>query len=817
MDKQKLYSIGNAHLDPVWQWRFPEGLALVKSTFKAALDRMDEYPDYVFTSACASYYKWVACTEPELFERIKEKVREGRWCITGGMWVQPDCNIPSGESFSRHLLYSQRFFKENFGFIPKTGYNVDSFGHNGMLPQLLIKSGIENYVYHRPDPEREKPGMTKEALHIWESPDGSRVLSFHIPFGYGGDIEEKKIEFLSTQYQYPVMFFYGVGNHGGGPTVRMLDRLEELRKEDPEAYLYSGTDQYFDAVRDSVDLGSLDVISEDLQHHASGCYSANSRIKFLNRRAEESLIRGEKTDVLAMALTGGVSQHDRITRAWERVMFNQFHDVLAGCSIKPAYEDAYDGMRAAALVGTEATVTAAERISWRVNTTKFFDGGPSEMRDRLWLREGEGCPIVVFNPHSFPVKLNVSFGVGYVSGVVDSSDRDVPFQMVRAPYTDGWCHEKCLFEAEVPAFGYSTYYIFKEEQNHKAPEVENEFVTTAQSIENSLVKLTFDRHSGVITSFLDKETGRELTRGGFARGVIVDDEVADTWSHMIFTFDRDVGEFSDARLEVVETGPLRATMKVISTYNRSVLTQYFSLAHGSKQVSVRLKVNYQEHYRMFKLSFPMNEDAPRVIYSMPFGFIEKPCNGQEEPSQKWVDLCGPDGSGVAIVNNGRYSFCAAGSDLRMVAARGCAFLDHYGQKVRDNEIEFLDQGELEFNYAILPHGPSRTEVIRAAELINMPCETYEETHHAGTLPPVNGQMSVSVPNVLVQAVKFAENGNGWVLRAFETEGTPTAAEIDLPFAKNKVTASFGPQEIKTFFVPFDGGAPKEVLITELDA
>lgn len=151
--------IANAHLDPVWQWCFPEGLSLVKSTFRSALDRMNEYDGYIFTSACASYYKWIKLNEPEMFEEIRHRVEEGRWAVVGGMWVQPDCNIPSGEAFCRHMLYSQKFFRENFGFNVKTGYNVDSFGHNGMLPQLFKKSGIDNYVYQRPNRNEEMPSL----------------------------------------------------------------------------------------------------------------------------------------------------------------------------------------------------------------------------------------------------------------------------------------------------------------------------------------------------------------------------------------------------------------------------------------------------------------------------------------------------------------------------------------------------------------------------------------------------------------------------------------------------------------------------------
>lgn len=814
MDK-KVHFIGNAHLDPVWQWRFPEGLALVKSTFQAALDRMDEYPDYVFTSACASYYKWLERTEPEMFERIKEKVKEGRWSVTGGMWVQPDCNIPSGEAFARHFLYSQKFFKENFGFTVKTSYNVDSFGHNGMYPQLLIKSGIENYVYHRPDAVREKPGMTTEPLHMWESPDGSRVLCWHIPDGYGGDIFDERTQRFES-YDYPAMFFYGVGNHGGGPTIEALDKLEEMRKNAPEKYLYSSPDQYFAEIRENMDLDKLDLVSEDLQHHASGCYSANSKVKDLNRRAEEALVRAEKMNVLSTALTGTNSYQDRIERAWERVMFNQFHDILAGCSIKPAYNDAYDALGAAALVGTETSSAACERISWRINTTKLLEKKPSLKRDRLWIREGEGCPVVVFNPHSFPVKTTASFGMGWISGVLDSNDNEVPFQIVRAPYTDGWHYRQVMFEVDLEPYGYATYYLYKDEQNYQPKPIENEFTSTANSIENSKVKLVFDAHNGTVCSFIDKETGRELTKGGFGRGVIVDDSNADTWSHMLFTFDKDVGEFSDAKLTVLEDGPVRMTMKVTSTYNRSTLTQYFSLNRGSNHVDVRVKLDFNEHYRMVKLSFPTAIENARPVYSMPFGFIEKKANGEEEPAQRWVDVCDENGCGLALANSGKYSFSCKDGELRMVAARGCAYLDHFGQQYRDEEIEFIDQGEQTFEYTLIPHGESRTDVIRTAALLNQPCELYLETHHRGGLDPVYGGMSISVPNVIVEAVKPAENGKGIVIRAYESEGRATEAELDMKFIGRKVTASFKPQEIKTIFFPADGSDAREILITEQD-
>ena len=179
--KKKYHLIANAHLDPVWQWRVPEGLSLVKSTFRSALDRMKEYPDYTFTSACAAYYKWIKLSEPEMFEEIQERVKEGRWAVVGGMWVQPDCNLPCGESYARHALITQRYFLEKFGKMAITGYNVDSFGHNGSLPMILKNSRMENYVFMRPMPEEKK---LPQSLFVWESADGSRVTTYRVPFRY---------------------------------------------------------------------------------------------------------------------------------------------------------------------------------------------------------------------------------------------------------------------------------------------------------------------------------------------------------------------------------------------------------------------------------------------------------------------------------------------------------------------------------------------------------------------------------------------------------------------------------------------------------
>lgn len=810
MDK-KYFLMGNAHLDPVWQWRVSEGLSLVKSTYKAALDRMEEFPDYVFTSACAGYYQWIKHSEPEMFEKINKKIAEGRWQYTGAMWVQPDCNIPSGEAFARHLLYSQKFYKENFGKKAETGYNVDSFGHNGMLPQLFAKSGIKNYVYMRPNREAEKPNLPENNVHWWQSPDGSRVLAFRILDGYGDRLHDERFE-RYEKMPHSQMIAYGVGNHGGGPTIETLNRAEELRLGDgKEKYIYSGVDRYFEYIREN-ENENIPTVSEDLQHHASGCYSANSKIKMLNRRAENELVYAEKTDVMAGVLTGSKLHTREIAEAWERVMFNQFHDILAGCSIKPAYIDAQNAFGSARETALEIGTYAAERISWRVDTTKFLKVQPSEMRDRLWIREGEGCPMVVFNPHSFPVDGYAFFGCQWVSGVVDSKDNDVEFQLVRAPYTDGRHTNMCMFRVNIPAYGYGTYYIFKDEQNHNAPDFGNQFTVSERTLENSVVKVEFDGN-GAVKSYFNKLENKEYCAAPM-KAIVCEDEKSDTWGHLVFDFNKDMGEFSKPEFEVIEKGSLRAVVKVTTSYNNSQFEQYYTLYKDSPKLEVKCRINFREEYKILKLTFPIKTENPQAVYSMPYGFIKKEADSLEEPAQKWISVDGNEG-GMSLINDGRYSFCVKGNEMRMIAARSCAYLDHYGQEHRDGEISFIDTDELEFTYALLPHeSGDYTATVKEAELLNMPLQLYMETHHKGSLTPVYCGIDVDCDNVIVGAVKESEDGTGYIVRAFECAGKACMAEIDFKLFDRKFAFDFKPQEIKTIYIPKGNGNVKGVMITE---
>ena len=312
--KHPIWFIGNAHIDPVWLWRWQEGFAEIKATFRSALDRMKEFDDFIFTCAGASYYQWVEDNEPEMFEEIRQRVKEGRWVIAGGWWLQPDCNAPCGESFARHSLYGQAYYRRAFGVQAQFGYNVDSFGHNGNLPQIFTLSEMPRYVMMRPM-EHEK-ALGAHAFN-WRGVDGSVIPVFRIPYGYctGWDVDLSgqldKLAAHTETADEPEMFFYGVGNHGGGPTVKELRQIEAWTKENPDLRFGQPGD-FFEYVGDGQGLHK--IVEGDLQHHAIGCYSARSEIKKNNRRAENRLMAAKKLHAMHNGETGMITAKDTLRR-----------------------------------------------------------------------------------------------------------------------------------------------------------------------------------------------------------------------------------------------------------------------------------------------------------------------------------------------------------------------------------------------------------------------------------------------------------------------------------------------------------------------
>ncbi|MDQ3855025.1 MAG: alpha-mannosidase [Chloroflexota bacterium] len=795
-ERSVLHLIGNAHLDPVWLWRWQEGFHEVKATFASVLQLMDEYPDFRFTSSSAAIYEWIERNEPAMFEAIRRRVSENRWEICGGWWIQPDCNLPGGESFVRQGLYGQRYFKEKLGVTATTGYNVDSFGHHGMIPQILARSGMLSYVFMRPQPhEMELPGR----VFWWQSPDGSRVLTFQIPYRYqtwNDDLEEHlRLCAAEVGPQLPTsMAFYGVGNHGGGPTRENLEAISRLADEGSLPELRPSTPgTFFRELEASTER--LPVVATDLQHHASGCYAAHSGVKRWNRQAEHRLLAAEKLSSVA-ELVAGQPYPEELTHAWKLVLFNQFHDILAGTSLESAYEDARNEYGEALAVAGRSLNYAVQALSWRIHLEA----------------QGQTLPLVVFNPHAWPARLPVEMELAattHQSSLLDFEGEPVPCQRVRSEATvSGWRQRVC-FLADLPPLGYSVYYLTSGAPQPPAPHL----LVEAHCLENEALRVELDPRTGQIVRLYDKRIGTDATAGRGARPVVIQDP-SDTWSHGVFRFDDEVGEFSLVSIDILERGPVRASLRVRSEYGRSRLTQELILYAGLASLEVRVTVDWHEQHKLLKLRFPANVTDPVATYEIPYGHIERPADGEEEPGQSWIDVSGrlPDGRayGLSLLNDGKYSFDIRGPELGLTVLRSPIYAHHVPYEAEPGgDYSFMDQGRKRFKYVLLPHAGTWREAgtVRRAWELNQPAVALAESAHPGPLPSRQSFLSVDQPNIVVSAVKRAEDGGGTVIRCYETDGLAVDTTLSLPYRGRTVDTHLEPYELKTFLLPDDPHEP----------
>ncbi|MFB0547116.1 MAG: alpha-mannosidase, partial [Anaerolineae bacterium] len=696
-----VHMIGNAHIDHAWLWRWEETYEKVLATCRSALDRMKETPEFIFSFSSAVSYKWLQERAPQTFEEIRQRVAEGRWSIVGGWWLQPDCNIPCGESFVRQALYGKRYFQETFGVEVTVGYNVDSFGHAGTLPQILQKSGQPYYVFFRPDPEHEI--QLESSIFWWESPDGSRVLACRPPLHYNtgpGDIEGRIwAAYLKTHPQLrDVLCFYGVGNHGGGPTVANIEAIQRLdARPDAPQVKFSTLDRFFQAViSHTTDFPGH---RHGLQYHARGCYTAVSEVKRHNRQGENLLMTAEKFAALANSAYDHPYPHEALTKAWQNVLFNQFHDVLGGSSIPEVYEDARELYEEAYRLAGGALNEALKALAVRIDT------------------RGPGTALVVFNPLAWrrrsPVEVDMPWeGKAETLCFVDEQGAKIPIQLIPSPNK----RVRAVFLADLPPLGYRVYYATDRGAN-AYPQIssQRELLTlsaTPTSLENAWWRLDIDPATGYLTRLYDKRHAVDVLAGPGDVPLVLDDP-SDTWSHGVDAYREEIGRFGDARLELVEEGPVRAVLRIGSTFNRSSLEQDLILYRDLDHIDCRLSVDWHEKHRMLKLSFPCNIASPTATYEAPYGHIARVPNGDEEPGQQWIDVTGvtwdagglPRSYGLGLLNDCKYGFSVQGpgksesadplADIRLSVLRSplYAFQEHGRLPWGPGKIDrYTDQG-----------------------------------------------------------------------------------------------------------------------------
>lgn len=834
---KKSYLIGNAHIDAMWLWDWQEGLAEVRSTFRSALDRLAEFDGWIFTSAAAQYYRWIEETDERMFEEIRARVREGRWCIVGGWWIQPDCNLPSGEAFCRQGLYGQRYFEEKFGVRAKTGYNVDSFGHNAGLPQILKKSGLENYVFSRPG-AHENP---LPELFIWRSPDGSGVNAARIPIGYESnslpELREKVEKFLKLREKeaFPQMLFYGVGNHGGGPTIEMLRYLKKISPEN--GFVFSSPDAFFEEMR----AQRPETVTGDLGKHAVGCYSAHSEIKKRHRAAENALLQGEKFAAAAKCLSDRIYPAGALESAWKNFLFHQFHDALCGCSIKKVCDDTVTAFRSVYAAAERISARAVQAIAAEVDTARGLPG--AEAKDRL------GKPVIVFNPEAWSrfAEIRVS---GLYTGqefpgkryaAFDTEGKCFPVQLVQGQNLF-WYTRDGIFRAELPAFGYRLFYIREISGENGLAEKNVEVKAYAREpvfhkntfnverggkvLENSRVRL-FINSAGEAESFYDKRLRQEMLSSGiFFTAEEAGDE--DTWGHAadsdawkqsrrlgVWGFSRrsigrSPGRFDCTEVRIAESGEVRGRVLCRYRWGASEITCEYTLYAGCEDLFVRVKIDWREKQKIARMHIPFRASFRRAEYEVAYTHIRREICGEEDFAHKWVDFSN-EKAGLALLNDGAYSYSASSGGVAVILARSAIYADHAGVREKDFDYDYLDIGEQEFSFILHPHGvPDFAEITKRGIELNSPCRPVWEGYHGGKRNGADSFAEISAASVVVRAIKQSEDGQGLIVRAYETAGKKVRCTLRL-FGREAET-EFSPYEIKTLYIN-DAGVT-ETDITE---
>lgn len=773
---------------------------------------MNEYEDFIFVCSGASVYRWIEEFDKEMFEEIKKRVAEGRFIVVGGWNVQPDCNLPSGEGFARQALYSQRYFKEKLGVTARTGYCVDSFGHTATLPQILKKSGMNNYVYMRPSKE-EMPN--DNSFFYWKAPDGSKVLTYRIPieYEYRFSDEDELNSVIQNTGEYvsekDYMIFYGVGNHGGGPTKRNIELIHSHSSDTEELYI-ADIDKVFENYAKEHD--DIPEYKGELQHHASGCYSAVSEIKKAVRNAEWSLVAAESFAVMAYKLCGKKYDVKGFEDAWNNVTFSHFHDILGGCCTRSAYREALPLCYESISYAKKSINNSLQTLSWAIDTS-----------------DAPTIPAIIFNPHPFAVRTLVRIN-GSFERATDSNGNEAITQKVLSEADANFGRSDTLLLAEIPALGYNTYYMFSERADTTLvshamrnwygtdkPAAKNEYCelyANKSCLENKYIKVVFDEKDASVVSYVDKRTGKELLSKGGISAIVIDEDKHDTWSHAKNYFDKVIGKFSDGEITVLENGNLRAGIKLVSRYNDSILTQRFYLEEDSEELTMSCELLWLEKHKMLK--FAVNTTLTECVadYHIPFGNIVRPMNGEEESGHTWTALEGAEGT-LAFFNDCKYSSSAFGSAVYLTAIRSPIYGDHGRQRCSENI--YTDQGFTEFKYVFrFYENTDRADMTRRAALLNFEPVAILENMHKGTLPKSASGICGDLSDAVITAVKRSEDGDGVVVRAYDCGGNGTRAKISAPFEEGECDVTFAPYEIKTLLWKDGEKNCCEVLMTELD-
>jgi alpha-mannosidase len=870
---------GNSHIDAAWLWPWTETVDVVKRTFGTALQLMYEYPGYTYTQSAAAYNDWMAQKYPDMNAEIAQRINEGRWEVVGGMWVEPDLNMPDGESLVRQLLVGKRWYKQHYGVDVRVGWNPDSFGYTWQLPQIYKKSGIDYFVTQKM--HWNDTNQLPFKLFWWQSPDGSKVLAY-FPHDYSNDnLNPVRLSADLAQARTratgmtDMMDLYGIGDHGGGPTRAILDegfhwtdpssnivqgvtapvtpflpkpclvsghdfpgspaspglaRWGGLSRADsaplkdralaPEApsnchitpkYEFGTALQYFSSIETQLAPtspvwnyqsiargytppspipGMVDIPtwkSELYFEYHRGVFTTQANHKANMRQAEVEVLDAEKWASLAW-LDGHTYPGDELTEDWKKVLFNQFHDLAAGSGIGVIYKDAQKDYDVVRWSTNEITSGSLDKVAEKIDTV------------------GDGVPVVITNPLGWArsgdvhVKVQLSQADGGALFVADGAGKvlSVPLRTNLDPKTG--VADLAFHVADVPALGYKVVRIVAAKRG-----VVQSFGSAgpadALSISGNGIAVEVNKDTGCITSLqlAGSHGGTEyetLARGGCGNELQAFKDTPknyDAWNIDPGTLDAVpilIDKANSVTLLDEETPSPK--IRVVRTWQDSKFVQTISIPKDSHLVDIDNDIDWHESHVLLKAAFPLAATSPFATYEIPYGTIDRPTTRNnsweqaqfEVPAMRWADLSGPgaDGKihGLSILNDSKYGYDAVGNTLRITLLRSPKWPD-----------PDADMGHHHFHYALYPHSGTWKDAltVRHGYEYNYPLTAVVTTAHPGTLPASHSFASVEPGNVVLTAVKKAEDANGLIFRIYEWAGKQSTAEFHVPLGATSATVT----------------------------
>lgn len=735
--QHNLSAIGHAHIDTAWLWPLAETKRKCYRTFATAVRYMDDYPFYIFACSQAQQWEWMKESQPALYEKMKAKARAGQFVPAGGTWVEPDCNIPSGESLVRQFLFGQRFFKQELGVTCTEFWNPDVFGYSGALPQIIRGAGMKYFLTQKLSWNQfNKPA---NSTFIWEGIDGSRVLTHFPPADtYNAMMNVEEVvrnvrDFKDHERANESYMLYGFGDGGGGPTPAMLEQLRRMGDVDGLPRVQPRTPAEFFA-RCEADIKDPPVWSGELYFELHrGTYTTQARNKLGNRRSE--FLLHDVEFLWAMAQTSGAGHYpaDEINRLWKLVLLNQFHDIIPGSSINEVYVDSAAHYQEILSKGAELRDKALQAL--------------------LAGNIGKGNYICAVNTLSAPRTEVVEMPEGLVGAQQAANGR-------------------ALGVVSAPALGYT---IAAPTGAVDAPVTVGESKDTIV-LENGFVRATFD-HAGHLLSLFDKRARREAIEPGQPGNhfVLFDDKPLDldAWDVDVFHLEKRYEDGIVCRsAQVIEHGPLRGAIAFeFALSDKSALRQTVSLTATSARLDFHTEIDWHERDVFLKVEFPLAVRAPNATYEIQFGHLQRPTHFNtswdmarfEVSAHKWADLSEPD-FGVALLNDCKYGYATHGHVMRLSLLRAPTWPD-----------PVADIGRHTLTYALLPHaGPVQSsDVIEEGYRLNAPLIVQR----SAAQPANVSFFQVSPSNVVIETVKKAEDSNAIIVRLYEAHGKRGTARL----------------------------------------